>query len=344
MTLTLSEIVARLGGELVGEDVAVSRVAPLENAGEGEISFLANPKYRKQLEVTQASALIVSPVLVEAAAGHALIVTPDPYLYFAKLAQCFHPRPTPEPGVHPSSVVGEGTCIGTSSEVREHVSIGRNVVVGERCCIMPGVVLGDNVTIGDDVTLNPNVVIYRECVIGSRVTIHSGSVIGADGFGYAPSRDGWVKIPQTGRVLIGDDVEIGANTTIDRGALDDTVIGQGVIIDNLVQLAHNVTVGEGTAIAGCAGISGSTKIGARCTIGGAAMIVGHIEIADRTHIGGGTLVSKSIRQADNYASSYPFSTYKEWVANAVHLRRLDDFVKRIKELEREVQSLKGGGS
>jgi UDP-3-O-[3-hydroxymyristoyl] glucosamine N-acyltransferase len=339
MTLTLSEIVARLGGELVGEDVSVSRVAPLASAQVGEISFLANPKYRKQLESTAASALIVSPALVEAAAAYPLIVTPDPYLYFAKLTQWFHPQPAAVPGVHPSAVVGEETQIGASSEVREHVSIGRNVVIGERCRLLPGVVLGDNVMIGDDVTLHPRVTVYHGCRIGSRVTIHSGAVIGADGFGYAPSREGWVKIPQTGRVLIGDDVEIGANTTIDRGAMDDTVIGQGAIIDNQVMIAHNVKVGEGTAIAACTGISGSTKIGARCTIGGAAMLVGHIEIADKTHIGGGTLVSKTIREPGNYASSYPFSTYKDWVANAVHLRHLDDLVKRVKLLEREVDAL-----
>jgi UDP-3-O-[3-hydroxymyristoyl] glucosamine N-acyltransferase len=339
MTLTLSEIVARLGGERLGDDVAVARVAPLEIAGAGDISFLANPKYRKQLDGTQASALIVSPALKEAAAGRPLIVTPDPYLYFARLAQLFHPRPAPQAGIHPSAAVGEGTSIAASSEIGAHVSIGRNVTIGERCRILPGVVLGDNVVLGDDVTLNPNVVVYHDCVLGDRVSIHAGSVIGADGFGYAPSREGWVKIPQTGRVLIGDDVEIGANTTIDRGALEDTVIGNGVIVDNLVQLAHNVKVGERTAIAGCAGISGSTKIGARCLIGGAAMIVGHIEIADGTQIGGGTLVSKSVREADNYASSYPFSTYKEWVTNAVHLRHLDEMAKKIKQLERAVSAL-----
>lgn len=339
MILTLSEIVARLGGELVGENVSVGRVAPLESAEAGEISFLANPKYRKQLDSTAASALIVSPALAEAASAYPLIVTPDPYLYFAKLTQWFHPQPAAVPGVHASAVVGEGSTIGASSEVREHVSIGRNVVIGERCRLLPGVVIGDNVVIGDDVTLQANVTVYHGCELGSRVTIHSGAVIGADGFGYAPSREGWVKIPQTGRVLIGDDVEIGANTCIDRGAMDDTVISRGAIIDNQVQVGHNVKIGEGTAIAACTGISGSTKIGARCTIGGAAMLVGHIEIADKTHIGGGTLVSKSIKQPDNYASSYPFSTHKEWVSNAVHLRHLDDLVKRIKQLERAVDAL-----
>lgn len=339
MTLTLSEIVARLGGEHIGEDASINRVASLESAQAGEISFLANPKYRKQLDSTAASALIVSPALVEAAVGHPLIVTPDPYLYFAKLTQWFYPQPSAVPGIHANAVVGEGARVAASSEIREQVSLGRNVVVGERCRLLPGVIVGDNVVIGDDVTLNARVTIYHDCVIGSRVTIHSGAVIGADGFGYAPSREGWVKIPQIGRVLIGDDVEIGANTTIDRGAMDDTEIGNGVIVDNQVQIAHNVKVGEGTAIAACTGISGSTKIGARVTIGGAAMLVGHIEIADKTHIGGGTLVSKSIREPGNYASSYPFSTHKDWVANAVHLRHLDDLVKRIKLLEREVDAL-----
>jgi UDP-3-O-[3-hydroxymyristoyl] glucosamine N-acyltransferase len=202
------------------------------------------------------------------------------------------------------------------------------------------VVIGDDCQIGDDVTLYPNVTVYQGCRVGNRVTIHAGAVVGSDGFGLAWAGDHWYKIPQTGRALIGDDVEIGANTTIDRGAMADTVIANGAKIDNLVQIAHNVQVGEHTAIAGCVGIAGSTHIGAYCTIGGAAMLVGHIEIADKTHIGGGTLVSKSIRKPDNYASSFPLSTMKDWLANAVHLRHLDDLVNRVKQLEAEVKTMK----
>ncbi|KZE34910.1 UDP-3-O-(3-hydroxymyristoyl)glucosamine N-acyltransferase [Crenobacter luteus] len=338
MNWMLSDIVARLGGELVGEDRAVARVAPLERAQGDEISFVASPKYRKQLAGCQAGALIVPAALAEAAAegGRPLIVTPDAYLYFARLAQLFHPAPAARAGVHPTATLAEGARVGATSEIGARVVLGRDVVVGERCRILPGVVVGDGTVIGDDVTLYPNVTVYHDCRIGSRVTIHSGAVIGADGFGFAPSRDGWVKIPQVGRVVIGDDVEIGANTTIDRGALDDTVIGQGAIIDNLVQIAHNVEVGARTAIAGCAGIAGSTKIGANVVIGGAVMMVGHISIADGTFIGGGTLVNKSIKTPDNYSSSYPLSTYKEWVSNAVHLRHLDALAKRVKSLERRL--------
>ncbi|AXK40088.1 UDP-3-O-(3-hydroxymyristoyl)glucosamine N-acyltransferase [Crenobacter cavernae] len=338
MNWKLSDIVARLGGELVGADLGVARVAPLESAGADDISFVASAKYRKQLDVSDAGALIVPATLAEAASagGRSLIVTADPYLYFARLSQLFYPAPVPVAGVHPAATLAEGVDVAATSEIGARVVLGRNVRVGERCRLLPGVVVGDDTVIGDDVTLYPNVTIYHDCRIGSRVTIHSGAVIGADGFGFAPSRDGWVKIPQVGRVVIGDDVEIGANTTIDRGAIDDTVIGQGVIIDNLVQIAHNVEVGTRTAIAGCAGIAGSTKIGANVVIGGAVMMVGHIMIADGTFIGGGTLVNKSLKTADNYSSSYPLSTYKEWVSNAVHLRHLDGLAKRVKSLERQL--------
>ncbi|WP_024303096.1 UDP-3-O-(3-hydroxymyristoyl)glucosamine N-acyltransferase [Pseudogulbenkiania sp. MAI-1] len=341
MAYTLSDIVARLGGELRGDDCLVERLAPLEDAKTGEISFLANAKFRRQLETTGASALIMSPKLAEETGyGGPLILTDDPYLYFARVATLFHPAPQARPGIHETAVVGEGCRIDPSSEIGANVSIGHNVTIGERCRILPGVSIGDGVAIGDDVTLYANVTVYHGCRIGSRVGIHSGTVIGADGFGLAWAKDHWFKIPQTGRVVIEDDVEIGANTTVDRGAMADTIIRKGAKIDNLVQIAHNVQIGEHTAIAGCVGIAGSTKIGAYCTVGGAAMFVGHIEVADRTHIGGGTLVSKSIKKPDNYASSYPLSTMKEWLPNAVHLRHLDDLVKRVKELEREIKTLK----
>ncbi|MCW3478519.1 UDP-3-O-(3-hydroxymyristoyl)glucosamine N-acyltransferase [Neisseriaceae bacterium JH1-16] len=340
MAYTLSEIVARLGGEYRGADVAVDRLAPLDSAGARELSFVSNAKYRKQVEDTAAAALIVAPDLAELAGERPLIVTADPYLYFARVATLFHPVPQAVAGIHASAVVGEGSTIGEGSELREHVSVGRNVVIGERCRLLPGAVVGDDCVLGDDVTLYPNVSLYHGCVLGSRVTVHSGAVIGADGFGLAWAKDHWFKIPQTGRVLIADDVEIGANTTVDRGALADTVIANGAKIDNLVQVAHNVQIGAHSAIAGCVGIAGSTKIGAYCTIGGAAMFVGHVEVADKTFIGGGTLVSKSIKTPGHYASSFPLSTHKEWVSNAVHLRHLNDMAKRLKTLERKLADLK----
>jgi UDP-3-O-[3-hydroxymyristoyl] glucosamine N-acyltransferase len=340
MSYTLSEIVARLGGEHRGADVMVERLAPLETAASGELSFITSAKYRQQLQASAASAVILSPKLAPmVAVDFPVIVVADPYLYFAQVATLFHPAPAAQPGISERASVGTGSVIGTTSEVRELVSIGARVHIGERCRLFPGVVIGDDCQIGDDVTLYPNVTIYHDCQIGHRVTVHSGSVIGGDGFGLAWATDHWYKIPQTGRALIGDDVEIGANTTIDRGALADTIIARGAKIDNLVQIAHNVHIGEYTAIAGCVGIAGSTHIGAYCTVGGAAMFVGHIEIADRTHIGGGTLVSKSIRNPDNYASSFPLSTMKEWLSNAVHLRHLDDLVKRVKQLEKEIKSM-----
>jgi UDP-3-O-[3-hydroxymyristoyl] glucosamine N-acyltransferase len=341
MAYTLSHIVASLGGVLKGEDRTVERLAPLDVAAASDITFLSNPKYRKQLDGCAAGAVIVSPKLeAELDPARSWIVVDDPYLYFAKVATLFHPPAQPQPGIHASAVIGEGAIIAASSEVREHVSIGAGAVIGERCILHPGVVIGAGTVLGDDVVLYPNVTVYHGCVLGNRVAVHSGSVIGADGFGLAWAKDQWFKIPQTGRAILEDDVEVGANTTIDRGALADTIIRRGAKIDNLVQIAHNVQIGEHTAIAGCVGIAGSTTIGAYCTVGGAAMFVGHIEVADKTHIGGGTLVSKSIRQPDTYASSYPLQTMKEWLGNAVHVRHLDDLAKRIKQLEREIGMLK----
>lgn len=340
MSYSLVEIIGKLGGELRGQDVRVERLAPLESAGANELSFVTGVKFRRQMEASGAGALIVSPKLLEVCTPAVpAIVTNDPYLYFARVATLFHPAPAARPGIHPQATVGEGSRVGASSEIREQVSIGARVRIGEGCRLFPGVVVGDDCVIGDGVTLYPNVTIYHDCVLGDRVTVHSGAVIGSDGFGMAWAGDSWFKIPQTGRAVLGDDVEIGANTTIDRGAMADTLIGRGAKIDNLVQIAHNVHIGEHTAIAGCVGIAGSTHIGAYCTIGGAAMFVGHIEIADRTHIGGGTLVSKSIREAGTYASSYPLSTMKEWLSNAVHLRHLDEMAKRVKQLEKEIKSI-----
>lgn len=340
--MKLSEIIRHLGGELLGEDCEIVKLAPLSSAQAGEITFLANPKYRRELALSSAACVIVRADMLDEAKvpGRSLIVTADPYLYFARVATLLNPVPALRPGIDARAVVDASATVADSSEIGPLVSVGRGVVIGERCRLYPGVVLGDHVVLGDDVTLYPNVTIYHGCHIGHRVAIHSGTVIGADGFGLAWDKDHWFKIPQTGRVVIEDDVEVGANTTIDRGALSDTVIRAGAKIDNLVQIAHNCEIGEHTAIAGCTGIAGSSKIGARCTLGGAVMMVGHIEIADRTHIGGGTLVSKSIKKADNYASSYPMSTAKDWMANAVHLRHLDRLVDRVKLLEKELLQIK----
>ena len=337
----LSEIVTRLGGELRGDgSTRITQVGSLETAKAGQISFLASIKYRRQLAKTAASAVILAPAEADearaAGLGLPLIVVPNPYAYYARVVALLNPVSTHPRGVHPSAVV--------QSEIPDSVAVGANAVIGscvelgENVIIYPGVVLGDGVKIGEDSILYPNVVIGAACSIGKRAVIQAGAVIGSDGFGFAPENGRWLKIPQIGRVRIGDDVEIGANTSIDRGALNDTVIGNGVKIDNQIQIAHNCEIGDDTALAGCVGIAGSTKIGSRCTIGGAVMIVGHIEIADGTHIAGGSLVSKSITRPGQYAGSYPISTYSEWRKNAVYLKQLSRLAARIAGLERELAS------
>jgi UDP-3-O-[3-hydroxymyristoyl] glucosamine N-acyltransferase len=248
------------------------------------------------------------------------IVTADPYVYFARVAQLFSPPEASPAGVHPAAVVAPAVPASAS--------------IGPGTTIDAGARIGENVVIGDGSRLYANVSIYHACVIGRNCIVHSGAVIGADGFGFARERDGrWIKIPQTGRVVIGDDVEVGANTTIDRGALDDTVIGNGVKLDNQIQIAHNVRIGDHTAIAGCVGIAGSTTIGARCMIGGQAGIIGHLSITDDVVVSAGTLVTKSIRRPGVYTGNLPVQTHPDWVKNFAHLRHLDDMAARIRALE-----------
>ena len=331
----LQELVDRLGGELHGDgNVTVARVATLEKAGEGELAFLANRKYLSQVSGCAASALIVGPDTREQLADRALIVTPDPYLYFARVAQLFSPQPAAQAGVHrlaavdctvPASVeVGPGAC------VEEGVELGEGVVIGPNCFV------GRGTRIGRGTRLYANVTVYHDCVIGEDCILHSGVVIGADGFGFARERSGaWVKIPQTGRVVIGSDVEVGANTTIDRGALDDTVIGDGVKLDNLIQIAHNVRLGDHTIMAGCAGVAGSAQIGARCMIGGQAGISGHLSIADDVVVSAWTLVAKPITKPGVYTGNLPLQTHGDWVKNFSHLRHLDALAKRVRQLEQQ---------
>lgn len=335
MRYTLSQLTARLGGTWRGQDIAVCRVRPLDHAGAEDIAFLANPKYRAQLKQTRAGAVIVHRDTQDLPAHLNLILTDDPYLYFAKTARLFHPVQAAEAGIHPTAVTDGSAQIPASCEIGAHAVIGKNAVLGENCRILSGSVIGENSVLGADCVIHANVVLYPDTRLGSRVIIHSGSVIGADGFGLAwdKGENRWFKIPQTGGVVIGDDSEIGANSNIDRGAMDDTRIGCGVKIDNQVQIGHNCQIGDHTAIAACTGISGSTKIGRNCIIGGAAMFVGHIEIADGTLIGGGTAVTRSISEAGHYATCFPLQTQKDWVKNAVHIRHLHDMNKRLKNLE-----------
>ncbi|MCK0512753.1 UDP-3-O-(3-hydroxymyristoyl)glucosamine N-acyltransferase [Aromatoleum buckelii] len=328
----LDELVERLGGELLGDPAtAVRRVATLEQAGEGDLAFLANPKYQSRLAACGASAVILAPAARDLTVLPR-IVTADPYIYFARVAQLFNPPEAFVPGVHPAASVA--SPIPASVTVAAGASIDVDVELGERVVIGPGCRIGRGARIGAGSRLNANVTIYHDCVVGRDCIVHAGAVIGADGFGFARERDGsWVKIPQVGRVVIGDDVEIGANTTIDRGALDDTVIGDGVKLDNQIQIGHNVKIGERTAIAGCVGIAGSTTIGARCMIGGQAGIIGHLEIVDDVVVSAGTLVTKSIRRRGVYTANLPVQGHAEWVKNFAHLRHLDALVDRIRALE-----------
>ena len=338
MSLRLDEIVARLGGDLAGDGtVSVSRVAPLDKAGSGDITFLSSAKYRSSLAATGATAVIVT---AEAAGDCpvAAIVTAQPYLYFARVAQLLNPPLRPPAGVHPAAVVE--SRLPASVSVGAHARIGHNVTIGENTIVEAGTVIADDCSIGNDCWLYANVSIYSRTRIGARAIIHSGAVIGADGFGFARERDGsWVKIPQTGGVVIGDDVEVGANTTIDRGAIDDTEIGQGVKLDNQIQVAHNVRIGDHTAIAGCVGIAGSARIGRRCTFGGAAMILGHLEIADDVNVSSGTMVAKSITKAGSYTGWVPFLEHSEWLKNYSRLRHLDALADRIRALEARLAQL-----
>jgi UDP-3-O-[3-hydroxymyristoyl] glucosamine N-acyltransferase len=321
--LTLREIVARLGGEAVGEAAApLTGVATLDSAGPSDIAFLANPRYRSRLATTRAGAVILGRGERDAAAIPR-IVSDNPYAYYARTVALFHPEPAATPGVHPtarvdaSAQVDAGAEVGAFAVVGAKARIARGARIGEHC------VLGARVAIGEGTRLNPGVVIYDGCTLGARCIVHAGAVIGADGFGMARDAGRWIKIPQVGAVRIGDEVEIGANTTIDRGALDDTVIEEGVKLDNQIQIAHNCVIGAHTVIAGCTGIAGSVTIGRDCMIGGGVGIVGHIEICDRVTISGMTLVAKSITKPGTYTSGLPMMPHAQWLKSAAHLRRLD---------------------
>jgi UDP-3-O-[3-hydroxymyristoyl] glucosamine N-acyltransferase len=336
---SLSELIAALGGDLFGDgELRVERISPLEQADAVSIAFLANPRYQSQLASTGAACVIVAPGLADAAAARgAAIVTPNPYLYFARLTQWWaeHTRPRPLAGVHPTAVVspsaqlGEGVQVGALAVIEDDVVLGCGVQIGPHSVIGRGAVIGDNTRLAARVTIG------FECRIGARGVVHSGVVIGADGFGFAPTAEGYVKIEQLGAVSIGDDVEIGANTCIDRGALADTVIENGVKLDNLIQIAHNVHIGAGTAMAGCSAVAGSTRIGARCTIGGAANILGHLTLVDGVHVDACTVVSRSITEPGQYSGFFPFDDNKTWEKNAATLRNLYALRKRVQALEKK---------
>jgi len=348
--VALADIVAALGGELVGgasaaganpASLRVDRIGGIDGATPSTITFLANPRLRPLLESSTAGCVIVGLALRDAAlARGAAIVTPDPYLYYARLTQWWaaRTRPARAAGVHASAVVdpsariAAGVSIGPLAVVEAEAQLGEGAVIGAHC------VVGRGAEIGAHTRLAAHVTFGERCRIGVRGIIHSGVVIGADGFGFAPHEGRWEKIEQLGAVQIGDDVEIGANTCIDRGALGDTVLGDGVKLDNLIQIGHNVRIGEHTALAGCVGIAGSAVIGRHCTIGGAGMIAGHLEIADHVHISGGTLVSRSILKPGVYTGVFPIDENANWEKNAATLRQLYGLRDRLRALERAIGS------
>lgn len=330
---TLGDIVSELGGELIGDaDIRVYRLASLAHAQTGQISFVSNSRYLSLLNTTRASAIILDPASSEATTLPR-IITDNPYAYFARLSSLLNPAPRHEPGGHSSAVIDKTASIAPSCMIGANVVIGKNAKLADNVMVGPGSVIESGVSIGANSRIAANVVIYHDCVIGKNCIIASGTVIGADGFGYAEEKGRWVKIPQVGLVIIEDDVEIGANTTIDRGALDDTVIEQGVKLDNLIQIGHNCRIGAHTVIAGCAGIAGSARIGKHCKIGGAAMILGHLDIADGVTISPGSMITRSLTKADTYTALMPFQAHEQWLKTAANIRRLGELSERVKQLE-----------
>ena len=335
----LRDIISILGGEAIGEVAhPLNGVGTVEAAGDSQITFLANPKYRAALARSGAGAVIVGAKDRDITAKPR-IVADNPYAYFARVAQLFQPKAPCLCGIHAAAVIHPGATIAASAHIAEFVSIGANTIIGERVQIGAGSVIGENVALGADSVIAARVTIYADCRIGQRAIIHSGAVIGADGFGFAPDFQGdvgsWVKIPQTGRVIIGDDCEIGANTTIDRGAIDDTVIGNDVKLDNQIQVGHNCVIGDHTVISGCVGIAGSTKIGKRVMVGGGAGFTGHMEICDGAVISAMTLVSKSITEPGTVTGVLPQMKHADWLKNIAHLRQLDKLATAVKEIKKK---------
>jgi UDP-3-O-[3-hydroxymyristoyl] glucosamine N-acyltransferase len=330
----LRQLAKACGAELSGDgEVLIDRVATLDGADKGAIAFLSNPKYRNRLATTRASAVIVSRA---DAAGTTLpkLIAENPYAAYARVATVLHPPRAPTPGVHPTAVIAAGASVDSSAAIGPHAFIGERTVVGERASVGAGSAVGEDCVIGADCVLHPRVALYPRTELGPRTIVHSGAVIGADGFGMAEQGGRWLKVPQIGRTLIGADVEIGANTTIDRGAIGDTVIEDDVKLDNQIQIAHNCRIGAHTAIAGCVGIAGSTNIGRNCKIGGAAMIAGHLDVADGTVISAATALFDSVRSPGVYTGTFPALPHREWRHVASAMRRLRSIVERLRALER----------
>ena len=345
MSTRLGQLVERLGGQLMGDpDIEISGIAPLNDANASHITFLTNPKLRQQATQTQAAALILSAADDAHIGAHyagARIITENPYAYFAKTAQLFAAQSAPPivPGIHPAASVDPSAQVAATACIGPHVSIEADAVIGENCVIDAGCFIGRGAVIGANTHLFARATFHAGCRIGENGIIHSGAVIGADGFGFANEGGTWIKIPQTGVVVIGNDVEIGVNTSIDRGALADTIIEDGVKLDNQIQIGHNCHIGAHTAMAGCVGVAGSAKIGKYCTFGGAAMVLGHLTIVDHVHISSGSMVSRSILEAGQYTGFYPLSKNAEWEKSAAIVRNLSSMREKIRALEKTIKSL-----
>ncbi len=336
--VTLQELADLAGATLYGDGACVvDRVATLKNAAPGSIAFLSNTRYRKQLRETRASAVILAPEYLDECPVNALVST-NPRLAYARISSRLFPEPAAKSGRHPTAVIADSAKVDASAWVGPHCVIEENAWIDRGVQIGPGCVVGEGVRVGEQSRLIANVTLCSSVVLGKRVLIHPGAVIGSDGFGLANDDGAWIKVPQLGSVVIGDDVEIGANTTIDCGALEDTVLENGVKLDNQIQIAHNVRIGENTALAGCVGVAGSTTIGRNCTLGGGVGISGHLEIADNTHFSGQTLVTKSIKEPGYYSGNLPAVTNGEWRKTVAHIRRLEEMAKRLKKLEKALSS------
>ncbi len=333
MPVSLGELATQFGCELIGDpDVKVGKVASLQNADAQSLTFLSNPALKEQLSSTKAAAVIVRPADADDCPA-AAILHDDPYACYARMAGVICPPPAFEPGVHASAVVDPTATVSPSAHLAPQVVIGANTVIGERVFIGPGSVVGPDCVVGDDCRFIANVTLARAVRIGERGIFHPGVVLGSDGFGNAMTPEGWVKVPQVGGVVIGDDVEIGANSTVDCGAIDDTVIEDGVRIDNLCIIAHNVRVGAHTAMAAMVGIAGSTVIGKRCLFAGQGGAVGHITICDDVIIGAMSFASKDVTEPGTYLASFPAEPAKEWAKRVGRFRRIEALQKRVKKLE-----------
>jgi UDP-3-O-[3-hydroxymyristoyl] glucosamine N-acyltransferase len=334
MAVSLGELASKFGCELRGDaDTQIHRVASLQTATPDSLGFLSSDAFKRQLETTEAAAVVLRAAAADDCPT-ACLINDNPYACYARIASFLNPPAAVKPGVHASADVSPTASVAASAQIAAHVSIGDRSTVGEKSYIGPGCVIGPDCEIGANGRMLANVTVVRDATLGERFLVHPGSVIGSDGFGNAMTPEGWVKVPQLGGIRIGDDVEIGANCTFDLGALGDTVIENGVRIDNLVHIAHNVRIGEHTAIAGQCGISGSVVVGKRCMFGGQSAIAGHIEICDDVIVFGKGMITKSITEPGTYGTGIPALPVKEWGRMVARVRRLGSLIERVSKLEK----------